>query len=161
MAKAPYLLKSDPLFLPPAAAIKPGNSKPGKPLLVLFEANDCLECSNFHKDVLALPEIRQQLENFNVVRLDARDSRTPVTTPAGVQLSPQQWYQNTGMIQLPALLFFGEEGEFVTQTDSITRRQRMLNLMGLVIDKKYKEGWNYQRYARSMAIERSLKQQQQ
>lgn len=155
VAKAQYQLKSDQLFLKPPFKLDPDQ---GKPLLVLFEANDCLECSNFHKDVLALPEIRQQLEKFNVVRLDARDSKTTITMPSGEQVTAKQWYKNTDMIQLPALLFFGDKGEFVTQTDSITRRQRMLNLMGLVLDKKYKEGWNYQRYARTKGIERTLKQ---
>ena len=65
------------------------------------------------------------------------------------------------MIQLPALVFYSDKGEFVMQTDSITRRQRMLNSMGLVLDKKYEEGWNYQRYARTKGIERSLKKQQE
>jgi len=157
IARADYQLKSDPLFLPPPLDLKPRHNKP---LLVLFEANECLECSNFHKDVLALPEIRQQLDKFNVARLDARDSTTLVTTPSGEKITPQQWYKNTDLIQLPALLFYDDNGEFVTQTDSITRRQRMLNLTGLVLDKKHKEGWNYQRYARSKAIERSLKQKQ-
>jgi thioredoxin-related protein len=155
VAKTDYQLKSDALFLQPPLKLEAGHNKP---LLVLFEANDCLECSNFHNDVLALPEIRQQLENFNVARLDARNSKTLVTTPSGEKVTPQQWYKNTDLIQLPALVFFGDNGEFVTQTDSITRRQRMLNLMGLILDKKYKEGWNYQRYARSKAIERSLQQ---
>lgn len=157
IARAEYQLKSDPLFLQPPLQL---STTQDKPLLVLFEANDCLECSNFHKDVLSLPEIRQQLEKFNVARLDARDSTTLVTTPSGEKITPQQWYKNTDLIQLPALLFYGDDGEFVTQTDSITRRQRMLNLTGLVLDKKYREGWNYQRYARSKAIERSLKPKQ-
>jgi len=157
VAKAEYQLKSDPLFLQPPLKLETAQDKP---LLVLFEANNCLECSNFHKDVLSLPEIRQQLEKFNVARLDARDSSILVTMPSGEKITPQQWYKNTDLIQLPALVFYGDQGEFVTQTDSITRRQRMLNLMGLVFDKKYKEGWNYQRYARNKAIERSLQKKQ-
>ena len=161
VAKVKYQLKSDPLFSLPPFNLKPEDSETGKPLFVLFEASDCLECKNFHKDVMTLPEVRQQLEKFHVVRLDASDSKTIVTTPGGEQMSPQQWYRSTDLVQLPALLFFGNQGDFVMQTDSIVRRQRMLNSMGLVLDKKYKEGWNYQRYARTKGIERSLKQQRQ
>ena len=37
----------------------------------------------------------------------------------------------------------------------------MLNMSGLVLDKKYLDGWSYQRYARSKTIARNLAAQQQ
>jgi thioredoxin-related protein len=162
--KSDYKLKDDPLFLPATTLserqqLEHQQSAPQKPLLVLFEANNCLECENFHNDVLALPEIREQLEKFDVVRLDTNDSITSLTSPSGETFTPQQWFTSQELTQLPTLLFYSTGNQLILKTDSIVKRQRMLNSMGLILEKAYEKGWNYQRYARSKGIERAMKKQ--
>lgn len=157
--KTAYRLKADQLFKPATFLSKRHSSTPGKPLLILFETDNCLECNNFHNDVLSLPEVRDKLSQFDVIRLDSNDTETKIVTPAGQQTTPGQWYREQALTQLPALLFYGENNEFVMKTDSVVKRQRMLNSIGLVIDKAYENGWTYQRYARTKGIERALKAQ--
>lgn len=128
-----------------------------RPLLVLFEKPGCTQCRALNEDVLALPEIRQQLASFDIVRLNAGDHRQRITLPDGVKTTPAAWFDAAGFTHLPALLFFNESGKEVLKTDAIVKRQRMLNSMSFVLERAYDKGWSYQRHARSKGIQRLLK----
>ena len=104
--------------------------------------------------------MRSLLERFEVVRLDATDTETPVLAPDGRRTTPAAWYAAEGFSRVPALLFVDEAGNPVLRNDAVTERQRMLNMSGLVLDRKYVDGWTYQRYARSKAIERNREARQ-
>lgn len=148
-------LPADPLFAKPPYVLDRSRFAGERPLLVLFEGLDCARCEQFHQQVLGDESIRERLDAFDVVRLDAADARTPVLTPAGKQTSPADWYQSLGFTQLPALAFFNEDGERVQETDALVLQSRMNNLIGFVTDRAYERGWNYQRYARSQALEKA------
>jgi len=148
-------LRADPLFAEPPYVLDRSRFAGERPLLVLFEDDDCAPCEQYHQQVLADGAIRERLGGFDVVRLDAADAHTPVLTPAGKQTSPADWYQSLGFTQLPALAFFNEDGENVQATDALVLQSRMNNLIGFVIDRAYERGWNYQRYARSQALEKA------
>ena len=126
-----------------------------QPLMVIFEQTGCSECEGFHNEVLALDEVRSTLQQFEVVRLDARDSQTPVLTPNGDKVVPATWYEQTEFTRLPALLFYDERGQEVLRTDALVLGQRMLNSLNFVLEQAYKKGWTYQRFARSKGIERA------
>jgi len=160
-ADAAYdVLRPDPLFTQPPYALARKPIAADRPLLVIFEQTGCGDCRRFHDEVLALAEVRSLLERFEVVRLDARDSETPVLAPDGRRTTPAAWFAAEGFSRVPALLFVDENGDAVLHNDAVTERQRMLNMSGLVLDKKYVDGWTYQRYARSKAIERNRQAQQ-
>ncbi len=89
-----------------------------------------------------------------VVRLDARDSKTPVLAPDGARTTPADWFAATGFSRLPALLFFDEKGREVLRTDALVLRQRMMNSLGFTLERAFEKDWTYQRFARSKAIER-------
>lgn len=153
-------LQPDPMFIRPPYALARRPVAADRPMLVLFEQAGCKACKRFHHDVLALDEIRELLMQFDVVRLDAADSRTPVLAPDGNRTTPADWYVAEGFSRLPAMLYLDESGNVVFRNDAATERRRMSNMTGLVLEKKYQDGWTYQRYARSRAIERNrLKQQ--
>ena len=148
-------LQNDPLFSSPPYALDRSRFDAERPLLVIFEQRGCEECDDFHRDVLALAEVRDLLERFEVVRLDAQDDQTPILAPDGSRLTPAAWFQQTDFSRVPALLFFNEQGEQVLQTDALVKRQRMMNSCFFVVEKAYDKGWTYQRLARSKAIERA------
>jgi thioredoxin-related protein len=148
-------LPADPLFAEPPYMLDRSRFAGERPLMVLFEGVDCARCEQFHQQVLGDESIRERLDAFDVVRLDAADTRTPVLTPAGEQTSPADWYQSLRFTQLPALAFFNEDGERVQETDALVLQSRMNNLIGFVTDRAYERGWNYQRYARSQALEKA------
>jgi thioredoxin-related protein len=153
-------LRSDPLFMAEPYALSRKPIAADRPLLVIFEQTACADCLRFHEEVLALAEVRALLEQFDVVRLDARDTETPVLAPDGERTTPAAWFASEGFSRVPALLFVDEQGNPVLRNDSVIERQRMLNLSGLVLDRKYLDGWTYQQYARNKAIERNRQAQQ-
>lgn len=148
-------LQSDPLFQPPPYALARQPVSADRPLLVLFERTGCGDCARLHRDVLALDEVRAVLARFDVVRLDADDDQTPVLKPDGKVSTPAQWFAAEAFTRVPAMLYIDEQGEAVFRNDAVTERTRLLNMSGLVLDKKYLEGWSYQRYARNKAIARN------
>jgi thioredoxin-related protein len=152
-------MKDDPLFGSPPYALDRSRFPADRPLLVLFEQSACGECEAFHAEVLALPEVRDALSRFEVVRLDALDDRTPVLAPDGSRVDPASWFKKAEFSRAPALLFFDENGKEVLKTDALVRRQRMVNSLNFVLERAYEKNWTYQRFARSKAIERNLEEQ--
>jgi thioredoxin-related protein len=147
-------LRSDPLFAEPPFALDRSRVAADRPLLVLFEEAGCARCDRFHDQVLGDPEIRDRLSAFDVVRLRSDDEQSPVLTPDGQRTRPGAWYDSFGFTQLPALVFFNEQGKAVLSTDALVLESRMNNAIGFVTDRAYDRGWNYQRYARSQALEK-------
>jgi len=154
-------LRADPMFGKPPFALDRSHFPAGKPLMVLFERPGCAECEAFHTGVLALDEVRDVLSGFEVVRLDASDDKTPVLAPNGSRTNPAAWFRQSDFSRAPALLFFDEKGNQVLETDALVQRTRMLNSLNFVLERAYEKNWTYQRFARSKAIERNLKKQQQ
>ena len=151
-------LKDDPLFSRPPYVLDRSRFEAERPLLVIFEQRGCEECDSFHRDVLAVEEVRALLQRFEVVRLDAQDDRTGVLAPDGSRLTPAGWFKQANFTRVPALMFYNEQGEQVLRTDALVKRQRMTNSCSFVLEKAYEKGWTYQRLARSKAIERAQRQ---
>ena len=150
-------MKADPLFSKPPYALDRSRFPASSPLLIIFEKQGCTECQDFHSDVLALKEVRETLTQFEIVRLDASDIKTPILSPNGSRITPALWYEQATLTRVPAILFFYERGNEVLKTDTLVLRQRMMNSLNYVLERAYKKGWTYQRFARTKAIERSQK----
>jgi thioredoxin-related protein len=154
-------LKQDPLFLEPPYALARQPIAADRPMLVLFERTGCADCARLHREVLADEEVRDLLGRFDIVRLDADDDQTPVQAPNGEVTTPAKWFAAEAFTRVPAMLYVDEQGEAVYRNDAFTQKNRLLNMSGLVLDKKYLEGWSYQRYARNRAMQRNLAAQEQ
>lgn len=150
-------LRQDPLFNKPPHFLQRNVFPAHEPLLVIFETRGCDECEVFHNKVLGNKQVRDSLENYEVVRLDSQDNRTIVITPDGKRITPASWYKQEGFSRTPALLFFNESGLAAIKTDALVLQQRMMNSINYVIERAYTKGWSYQRFARSKAIERNLR----
>lgn len=147
-------LRDDPLFAPPPYMLDRSRIAADRPLLILFEATGCAACEDFHRDVLAITEVRAALAAFEVVRLDARDGATPVMAPDGSRTTPSALFDRLGFTRAPALAFFDERGHAVLETDALVLRQRMLNALLYVREGAYDRGWTFQRFARTKGLER-------
>jgi len=156
-AKPELKLIDDPLFVSPPYNLAPDN---GKPTMVLLEKNGCADCNAFHKDVLTIGQVRQSLEKFNVVRLDIEDNTTQITLPDGKKTTPVDFYADSAMSRVPALMFYDDSGRKALETDALVLESRMMNSVNYTLDKAHEKEWTYQRYARTRAIERSLQQQE-
>jgi thioredoxin-related protein len=153
-------MRDDPLFMTPPYALDRSRLPAQKPLMVLFERPGCEACDAFHSDVMALKEIRELLERFEIVRLDATDAKMPVMAPDGARTTAADWFETTEFTRLPAMLFFDENGKEVQRTDALVMRQRMMNTLNFVLERAYEKGWSYQRFARSKGIERARQRAQ-
>ena len=152
-------LKEDALFDTTPYALDRSHFDASEPLLVLFEKKGCDECEAFHRDVLTLKHVRETLGNFQVVRLDVEDNKTPVLLPDGKFTTPAKWYQQSTFSRLPALAFYNEKGKQSLKTDAFVGDSRMMNSLNYMLEKAYLKDWTYQQFARSKGLERSLKEQ--
>ncbi len=125
-----------------------------RPILVLFEAEDCTECRQLQSEVLSYPPVRQLLDRYETARFDWSDSDTPVVTPAGERSNPAAWAERLGIAQVPALLFFDESGQEVFRLESLVLRQRMERALLYVLEKAYLNGTTYQQFTRAKTIEK-------
>ena len=151
-SEAPAELMPDPLFAPPPYALD-RRTPAERPLLVLFERRGCDACRRFHRHVLAHAPVRELLERFEVVRLDADDLETPVLTPPGERTSPAAWAESLDISGAPALVFFSEDGVEVLRFESLVLRQRMERSLMYVLEGAYRDGTGFQRFTRGKSLE--------
>lgn len=151
-APAQGVLHRDPGHLPATVAL---NARPGgRPLLVLFEQQDCAPCDELHLDILKRPESREQLARFDVVLLDMW-SRDPVIRPDGKTSSAVQWAQELGVQYAPALVFFDAAGSEVFRTEAYLKAFHVQSSMDYVASQAYLDQPSFQRFigARADALE--------
>ena len=138
-------LIDEPFFLPPPHMLDRSRVPGQRPLLVVFEQGDCHACDVLHTQPLRDPGIRNLLEQFDAVQLDAR-SDTPVVTPDGRRTTARQWAEDLGLFYTPSLLFYDEEGWEIMRVDSVVHFFRLRNVMQYVLARGYLEEPNYQRW---------------
>ena len=110
-----------------------------KPLAVVFEDSQCVECARFHAKTLDHPDVVAELKNFLLVRLDT-DSRAPVIDLDGKSLTPAQWAKALDLSYRPAVVLYNEGREIVridTRLYHYHFKERL----------RYVSGGYYKRYA--------------
>jgi thioredoxin-related protein len=146
------VLHRDPAWLPPDADLAARSG--GRPLLVMFEQQDCAPCDELHLDILKRPESREQLERFDVVLLDMW-SQEPVARPDGKRSSVAEWARQLNLLYAPSLVFFDATGREVFRTEAWLRSFHIQSAMDYVASGSYLEQPAFQRYlgARADALE--------
>lgn len=81
-----------------------------KPLAVIFEDKDCVDCEEFHAKVLNHPEVQPELAPYKIVRLDAYSS-SPIVDIDGRKTTPKAWARRLNIIYRPGIVFFNEGKE--------------------------------------------------
>ncbi|HHJ17402.1 MAG TPA: thioredoxin [Gammaproteobacteria bacterium] len=121
-----------------------------KPLLVLFEQKDCVNCDELHLDILQRKESVSLLKGFDVVLLDMW-SETPVQTPAGAQSTAAKWSKQLGVQYAPTLIMFDAGGQEVFRTDAYLKAFHIQSAMDYVLSGAYREQPSFQRYIQTRA----------
>ncbi|MDM8546384.1 thioredoxin fold domain-containing protein [Candidatus Venteria ishoeyi] len=120
-----------------------------KPLAVLFETPDCLECQNLYPQVFNQAATRKQLAAYYVVRLDPH-SDTPLITPDGKRSSARQWAQSLQINYLPSLVLFDQQQE-VLRIAAMFKAFHVQSLLDYVSSGAYQRETNIQRYLHNRA----------
>lgn len=81
-----------------------------KPLAVLFEDKDCVDCEEFHAKVLNHPDVQPELAIYKIARLDAY-STSPIVDVDGRKTTPKAWAQRLNILYRPGIVFFNEGKE--------------------------------------------------
>ena len=146
------VLHRDPAWLSPDADLAARSG--GRPLLVMFEQQDCAPCDELHLDILKRAESRKQLERFDVVLLDMWSQET-VARPDGKRSSVAEWAQQLNLQYAPSLVFFDATGREVFRTEAWLRSFHIQSAMDYVASGSYLEQPAFQRYlgARADALE--------
>jgi thioredoxin-related protein len=108
-----------------------------KPLAVIFEDKSCHDCNKLHDGYLADPEIREILNNFNVVRLDAL-SENSIIDPAGNKTSPKGWAGKMNLTYRPGMVLF-DGGKEIVRIESELYRYHFSELLRFVGLRHYKD----------------------
>ena len=129
---------------------------PARPLLVLFEQQQCPDCEQFHEHVLGAAETRVLLEQFDVVQLDMW-ADTPLQTPSGEASTARQWARSLAIAYAPSLVLFDHQGQEVIRADAQFKRFHTQSILDYVISGAYHNEPEFQRYLQARA-ERLLEQ---
>ena len=141
-------LHDEPFFKAPPYVLtrKPG----GKPLAVLFETPFCSGCDELHRDGFKRPEVRSQLERFDVVRL-AFGEPTPVVTPSGAKSTSAQWARTLKVGYTPSLVLFDDRGSEVIRIEAYLRPFHLASALEYVAAGAYRSEPSFQRFVQARA----------
>lgn len=154
-AKSSQGLIQNDLFTKPPYMLDRSQFPASEPMLVIFEAINCIDCGRFHEAVMQDDDTRKLLSHFQVVRFDMQDHQTPVISPTGERTTPAEWYASEQFTHQPAMLFYDEQGKEVLRIDALALKSRMTNSLNYVLEKAYLKDWSYQRFARTKSLERA------
>jgi thioredoxin-related protein len=95
-----YHLRDDPLFTK-----NDDLSVRHHPLMVLVEDNNCHGCNWLHDNILNLVDVREQMQQLTVARVDAL-SDAPLITPSGKKTTARQFAADLNLHYRPGVVFF-------------------------------------------------------
>ncbi len=111
------------------------------PVALLFEDDDCNECSHFHQKMMQRPEIRDLLKQLTLIRLDAKSDQ-PITGFDGKPTTPAKLAADLAMTYRPGLVLF-DEGKEVSRVESMLYPFHFGNVIRMALDNNHLEFASY------------------
>ncbi|MDR9437271.1 MAG: thioredoxin fold domain-containing protein, partial [Thiohalophilus sp.] len=125
-------------------------SSKDKPLLLMFEQKECKACDELHGDIYPREATREQLNRFDVVRLDMWSDQK-VVGPDGKTTTAKELAGKLDIKYAPTLVFFDTDGKEVFRAEAYLRAFHVQSVMDYVASGAYKEQPNFQRYISARA----------
>ena len=119
--------------------------KSKKPLLVLFEQKKCHHCDELHNDIFKRKETLEQLNRFNVVRLDMWGKEKLVDF-AGKEVTSKIFANSLNINNSPSFVFFNKKGKDVFRIDAYLKSFHTQSIMDYIASGAYLKQPNFQRY---------------
>ena len=147
-------LHVQPEYIQPPYRLADTLKHSGKPLMVLFEQQQCADCDELHLDIFARAETKHLLKAFEVVLVDMW-SKQSVQTPDGKETTQSQWARELQVNYAPSMVFFNTNGEEIFRTEAYLKAFHTQSVMDYVASNAYLEQPEFQRYigARAAALE--------
>lgn len=121
-----------------------------RPLLVLFEQQDCAACDELHEDIFQREASRGLLAQFDVALLDMW-ADTPVQTPDGRQTTAADWSKALDIHYAPTLVMFDKQGREVFRTEAYLKAFHVQSSLDYALSGAYREQPSFQRYIQKRA----------
>ena len=109
----------------------------GRPLAVLFEDEDCRDCDSLHDGHLQDPAVREILDGFLFVRLDAL-SEAPLRDPTGLVTTPKAFAESLALTYRPGLVLF-DDGREIMRVESMLYRYHFTEILRYVGERLYQQ----------------------
>jgi thioredoxin-related protein len=116
-----------------------------KPLAVLFEEPDCLNCDLLHTRTFTNPDAENLLKSFHIVQLN-RWSNTPVIKPDGESTTAAAWARDLGLGFSPAIVLFDNNGSKLIVVESMLKTFHILGIFDYISSGAYQSEPDLQRY---------------
>ena len=143
-------LNRESFFLAPPFALARNIMHADRPLAVLFERPGCRNCDILHERVLANPDTRSLLQQFDAVQLDMQ-SDTPVITPDGRKLTASEWAGELNLGFAPSLVLFDKQGVEVMRIDAFIKTFHFQSVLDYVLQEAYRDEPSFQRFISARA----------
>ena len=108
-----------------------------QPLAVIFEDKGCLDCDALHDGHLRRPDVREILENYTFVRLDAL-SEEPIVDVDGNPTTPRAYAERLDLVYRPAIVLF-DKGEEVIRINSNLNTYHFEEILRYVGERHYEQ----------------------
>lgn len=122
----------------------------GKPLMLLFEQKQCKPCDEYHDDIYQRPETRQQLERFDIVRLDMW-AETSIQDLNGNKTTARNLAKQLDVKYAPSMVFFDSTGNEVFRTEAYLKAFHVQSVLDYVASGAYRTQPNFQRFIATRA----------
>jgi thioredoxin-related protein len=143
-------LHPEPFFLPPPYALARDRIPASRPLAVFFEEADCTDCDRLHEQVLAEPETRALVKQFETVQMDVA-ADTPVITPGGRRTTASAWARDLNLGYAPSIVFFDRQGKEVMRIDAFLKTFHIQSVFDYVLQEAYLTEPSFQRFISTRA----------
>ena len=138
-------LHPEPFFRKPPYNLLELADKNDKPLLVMFEQQQCRECDELHTDIYQRKESLEQLARFNVIRFDMW-SDTKLVAFDGSQTTASEWAKQLRIQYTPTLVFFDPQGKEIIRTEAYLKAFHLQSVMDYAASGAYKSQPSFQRF---------------
>lgn len=123
-----------------------------RPLAVLFEEGDCMNCNLLHEKTFRDPDAGPLLDRFDILQVN-RWADTSVRLPDGTSTTASRWARDLGIGYSPAMVLFDPEGGVIMKINAQFRTFHILGALAYASSGAYHEEPNFQRYLSARAEE--------
>lgn len=142
-AVVPKQLVPSPASLPQPLTLKTGRSH--KPLLLLFESEDCGAPCIELRDIFKRKEVAIALSNFELASVNPQ-ADTRLETPEGKDVTAKDWAKTLGIQYSPSLVFFDSDGKEVFRNEAYLKAFHVHGALDYVATKAYRWQPEFQRF---------------
>lgn len=140
----------EPFFAKPPHDLTRVKKAAAKPVMVIFEQQQCPACDELHNDVLKRKPTLEQAARLDVVQLDMW-SDTPVTRPDGTVTNAKAFAKDLDVKYAPTMVFFDATGNEVMRMEAYLKSFHVQSVMDYVASGAYRTEPSFQRFIEARA----------